>query len=200
MNSFKEVNENVVDNFVSVVQRIPFLEILGDGTTSKSLIENSEEEEIEGTGSGGGGHLFRMGSTQRKGSELTPHSTVRLIHQSANEYVLKHCDKFRESVESVDGFGLPRLNDAAICELCITFLKFREFKTGGIRTRLSGYATFSEGLQEYIDSFDLLDYVSVFWSYHLQKVPNALVNSSKTLLEYACSFLCDSPGNLEAWL
>lgn len=171
---FEDTKGKMISNLESVVQRIPFLEITRpDEECEESDDDPTDEEPTDD----------RIRNPSRA---MTPSSTVRLIHQSAKDYLLKTSTPFGGETES-KGLNLYKFDDSNIAGLCVTLLKFRDFATGPVRDCPEG-VRFVDYFQEYIEKFGLLEYASSFWSYHLQRVPEP-DDELKSLVN---SFACDS--------
>jgi hypothetical protein len=167
---FQDTRDKMIYNLDSVIQRIPFLEI----APPDEKCGNSRDE------------LADDWLTLHPSQTMTPASTVRLIHQSAKEYLLKSASPFGEET-SAFGSHLPKFDHTNIGSLCVTFLKFRDFSTGPLRDCPDG-VRFADYFQEYIEGFGLLEYTSSFWGYHLQRVEKP-DDELKSLVN---SFACDS--------
>lgn len=173
---FQDTKKRMFRNIESVVRSIPFLELVGpdDRPDDFSPFPTSDDTTIE-----------------NPHRPMTPSCTVRLIHQSAKEYLLAYADQLGDKADK-KGLQLPKFDDANIAGLCVTFLKFRDFEKGAVR-ECEG-APFSEFFQAHIESFDLLEYASSFWAYHLRRV-----EPDPELVSLVCSFACDSHNNIRSW-
>ncbi|KAF2497249.1 hypothetical protein BU16DRAFT_354597 [Lophium mytilinum] len=172
---FKDVKGKTPLNIESVVQRIPFLEII------------SPDEETEESDDGPSDNEFEPAQT------MSPSSTVRLIHQSAKDYLLKTSTPFGGEMEA-KGFTLPKFDDSNIAALCTTLLKFEDFSAGPVRECPDG-VRFADYFQDYIEGFGLLEYAASFWGYHLQRVSEP-DDALKFLVN---SFACDSPNHVRLY-
>ena len=172
----RDAKKRMFRNIESVVRRIPFLELVSadDRPDDFSPFPTSDGTAIE-----------------NPHSPMTPSCTVRLIHQSAKEYLLAYADRLGDKADK-KGLQLPKFDDANIAGLCVTFLKFRDFEEGAVR-ECEG-APFADFFQAHIESFDLLEYASSFWSYHLRRV-----EPDPELVSLVCSFVCDSHNNIRFW-
>lgn len=175
---FEDTKGKMISNLESVVQRIPFLEITRPDEECEESDDELTDEELADD---------RMWQPSHA---MTPSSTVRLIHQSAKDYLLKTATPFGGETERM-ALNLPKFDDYNIAALCVTLLKFRDFATGPVRDCPEG-VRFADYLQEYIEKFGLLEYASSFWSYHLQRVPEP-DDELKSLVN---SFACDSHNNV----
>ncbi|KAF2814859.1 uncharacterized protein BDZ99DRAFT_472230 [Mytilinidion resinicola] len=173
---FEDTKSKMIPNIENVVQRIPFLEIV-----------NPDEEHKESD------NEFSDNGMRQPSQAMTPSSTVRLIHQSAKDYLLKTATPFGGEMEG-KGRTLPNFDDSNIAALCTTLLKFQDFATGPVRECPEG-VRFVDYFQEYIEKFGLMEYASSFWGYHLQRVPEP----DDVLKSLVNSFACDSPNHVRAY-
>ncbi|KAF3105228.1 hypothetical protein TWF706_003541 [Orbilia oligospora] len=140
-----------------VIGRIPFLEII-----SAERFAESPEDDQE---SRWGFFIPRQAST--------PSCTVRFIHQSAREYILRSADNPPTEKTPDDGtrFAYPKLDDACIGNLCVNFLSFRDFDTGPVHQFDEGI-NFKEGFKKFLEDCGFLEYCASYWGYHLNRASN----------------------------
>lgn len=98
-----------------LVQRISFLEI----APPKELCEEFAQE-------------LTADGTWHSSQAMTPSSTVRLIHQSAKDYILGIVTPFGDETKTKDP-EILKFDDSDIAGLCVTLLKARDFATCPVR-------------------------------------------------------------------
>jgi len=175
---FEETKHRMIRNIEYEVQRIPFLEIANHTVRSDDFSQLLSPKEIK---------------DDAPQVSTVPPSTVRLIHQSAKEYLLNYLDH-PEDIEHRNELRLPKFGHADMAGLCVTFLKFNDFDGGPVRGRRDSIATLSEILKKQIESYDLLGYAANFWDYHLKQV-----EPSEKLMALVCSFVCDAHNHVRFW-
>ncbi|KAK6504426.1 hypothetical protein TWF506_002625 [Arthrobotrys conoides] len=141
-----------------VIGRIPFLEII----SAERFAESPEDDKDT-----------RWGFFIPKQAS-TPSSTVRFIHQSAREYILRSADNPAPTEKTPDNgtrFTYPKLDDACIGNLCVNFLSFRDFDTGP-KHQFDETENFKEGFKKFLEDCGFLEYCSSYWGYHLNRASN----------------------------
>jgi len=123
-------------------------------------------------------------------------STVRLVHQSAKEYLLEY--RMRLQIGQPSGLRMPELGHAEVAMLCITFLKFEDFSTGPLKSYgdKAKKSAFKEVLRIMVKSYGFLEYAASFWAYHLNKISQP----DKELAKFVCTFICDARNNVGFWI
>ena len=174
---FEDTKSKMILDLESAVQRIPFLEVVSPDEEYEDS-SDSESEEYDETDTEIG--------VQHPSRTMSASPTVRLIHQSAKDYLLKTATPFGGDIE-VKGLNVPKFDDSNIASLCVTFLRFHDFDTGPVRD-CPERMTITEYLQEYIEKFGLLEYSCSFWGYHLQHVREP----DDELKNLVNDFVCDS--------
>ncbi|KAF8243652.1 hypothetical protein K440DRAFT_38350 [Wilcoxina mikolae CBS 423.85] len=180
--SMKDIAGRRVFSIECEVQRIPFLEIVDaeDGPDEFQVYHLPEAKEVP----------YAYGTLIRA-------STVRLVHQSAKEYLLEYRMRLQE-IGQPSELRIPELGHAELASLCITFLKFEDFNTGPLQSRgnKAKQSTFTEVLRMKIKSYDFLEYAASFWAYHLNKLPGP----DEELAKFVCTFICDAHNNVRFWV
>lgn len=194
--SFEQCKERMVLNIEYEVQRIPFLEIV-DSTERQDDIAQTQQDTSQQQ------RMFIQ-------TENTYAPTVRLIHQSAKDYLLQYTH--RNTAEA----SLPKLLELGhgyMAGICITLLKLKEFSEGKVMTlaeliEFSGHSLDYENwgedmyislvrkaVKDTLQHYSLLGYAAIFWSYHFRVIPTP----TDDLLELGWSFLCGSWVNIYHW-
>ncbi|KAK6537325.1 hypothetical protein TWF694_011515 [Orbilia ellipsospora] len=161
-----------------VIGRIPFLEII----PADQFAESEEDAEENGPLAQG---VWRP----RRAS--TPSSTVRFIHQSAKEYILKSADTSYEVTSDESRFVYPKLDDACIGNLCVNFLSFKDFDSGPIR-EFKEPVRFQEGFRKFMEEYGFLEYSSSYWEHHL----NLALNLSEATKAHVADWICNRKNNM----
>lgn len=134
---------------------------------------------------------FPVKESQVEADELEDLSaTVRLIHQSAKEYL-------------VDSSGIPdslskyRINshmgNAEIARICLTYLLSQNFAVGPIRADSADLTKHTALLIRRLNRFGLLEYVSIHWPTHARDGEREDVNMQ------VCVFLRDNVNHYRSW-
>ncbi|KAI5778473.1 hypothetical protein EDC01DRAFT_674436 [Geopyxis carbonaria] len=182
--SLRDIESRRVYNIAGEIRRIPFLEIVEPGASPDELGRfQAPCQKEEGEPS----------ATQTPSS-----STVRLVHQSAKEYLLEFQSRLHE-IGQLNNLLIPEFGHAEMGILCITFLKFEELKEGVVLSRGEQVKkTISEVLEERIQSCGpFMKYAVLFWGYHLEKISEGHAELAK----FVCTFVCNSEmhNNLLFW-
>lgn len=129
--------------------------------------------------------------------------TVRLIHQSAKDYLLDRLFKLKEPI-SVFRIEPPK-GHLEISLQCLTYLLFDEFddkrKQSGLhgRTAAEAFGDDEDGsyeamvLQDKLERHPFLNYASVHWPFHVRQISPM---EGQEIIHLACKFLC-SPANFQ---
>lgn len=128
-------------------------------------------------------------------------STVRLIHQSAKDYLIAlNCLHNSYSIFGVD----PQIGHADIAQVCLTYLLRKEFSAGPVKledTDKSRSSCLDPGLKEALDKKladnDFLRYATLYWPCHVREASKE--NGGNDVINLACRFLTGAPAQLESW-
>ncbi|KAF3908292.1 hypothetical protein AA313_de0206413 [Arthrobotrys entomopaga] len=174
-----EMKKRINCDIERVIGRIPFLEII----SPEQLVESAEDDAENGQ--------VQM-NDWRPRQASKPSSTVRFIHQSAKEYILKSADTSYEEVSSDESrFVYPKLDDAIIGSLCVNFLSFKDFDSGPIR-EFKEPVRFQEGFRKFMDECGFLEYGASYWTYHL----NLASNLSDATKAHVADWICNRKNNM----
>ncbi|CAI6099559.1 unnamed protein product [Clonostachys chloroleuca] len=134
--------------------------------------------------------IITVGSSVSAGTNKDQSSTVRLIHQSAKDYLKPKLKSYEK----------------LIMRLCVTILKFEEFSDPSWQKIPPGYPSESDMadetvIQEFrsrLQSFDPLYYAVLFWFVHLQ----AVGNPDDSTIALVCSFIAERKirNNVRVWV
>ncbi|KAI9760618.1 MAG: hypothetical protein M1840_002375 [Geoglossum simile] len=125
-------------------------------------------------------------------------ATLRLIHQSAKEYLVDNDNKLREQLSK---FRVnPETGHAEMAQKCLTYLLFEDFKTGPIGLTAVGSTTDTDAelrklIQGKLASNGFLEYAALFWQVHVQQSSG----DNQIVTTLACEFLSDSSMQFESW-
>jgi len=126
---------------------------------------------------------------------MTPSPTIRLIHQSAKDYILKT----RALQGSRQGGplirGLSNLDDGDITAILVTVLKFSDFEHGPVREFPGSNERFGAAFQARIEEVGLLEYAAAHWFYHMRRV----ASPSDSLVLLVDSFAARPHNNVRFW-
>ncbi|KAK6505814.1 hypothetical protein TWF481_007705 [Arthrobotrys musiformis] len=174
----KDMRKKINYDIERVVGRIPFLEII----SAERFAETPEDEGVEGWGE----YVPRQASV--------PSSTVRFIHQSAREYILRSADSPTE--KSPESFTYPKLDDATIGNLCVNFLSFKDFDDGpNIHLKFKEPIRFRDGIKKFVEECGFLEYSASYWGYHLNRASD-LDESTK---EHVADWITNRKNNLRLY-
>ncbi|KAK6501769.1 hypothetical protein TWF481_009595 [Arthrobotrys musiformis] len=153
-----DMKKKINSDIERVIGRIPFLEIVSAERSTESI---EDEEDI-----------YSPAKFFLPQQASVPSSTVRFIHQSAREYILRSADASNEKTPD-DGttFRYPKLDDACIGDLCVNFLSFKDFDNGPMRD-FQEPIRFKESFKKFLDDCGFLEYCSGYWGYHLNRASN----------------------------
>jgi hypothetical protein len=174
---FKQTKQRMVRNIEYEVQRIPFLEIFNATARPNDISQLLSPIEVK---------------DDAPQITMTRFSTVRLIHQSAKEYLHQYLNHL-EDLGHRNELRLPKFGHTDMAGLCVTFLRFNDFNTKLLRTSGDLSAPLS-GILNKFECYDLLEYAISFWDYHLRQV-----EPDEELMALVCSFLCDAHDKLRFW-
>lgn len=143
----------------------------------------------------GGIEPSRMGDSM---DDLVPEdlgATVRLIHQSAKDYLL---DASGLLTPSLSRFRIEaNTGHMVIACTCITYLRFKDFAMGTVEgSGTDATESLKEIFDARIETNGLLRY-SLNWPHHLRRLEEW--EGSHTMAKLACDFLTKFPKNAEAW-
>ncbi|EPS41851.1 hypothetical protein H072_4227 [Dactylellina haptotyla CBS 200.50] len=162
-----------------VIGRIPFLEII----SAEQSLESDDDE----------GENRIHGWVPRRAS--APSATVRFIHQSAREYILKSADTpENKNLDDDTQFAYPILDDACIGNLCINFLSFKDFDNGPIR-EFKEPVRFKDGFKKFLEECGFLEYSSTYWAYHFNRASD-LNDATKA---HVADWICNRKNNIRIW-
>ncbi|KAF8246055.1 ankyrin [Wilcoxina mikolae CBS 423.85] len=128
-------------------------------------------------------------------------ATVRLVHQSAKDYLLDTHFKLKEplSMFRID----PLKGHKEIAETCLTYLRYDEFDDERFKNGHDSVAALTKdhdssyGLitAEMINKRPFIEYACFHWPAHVKQL--SPVNGGKDIIRLACEFILDSPNNFE---
>ncbi|KAK6362156.1 hypothetical protein TWF730_005853 [Orbilia blumenaviensis] len=178
----RDMKKKINCDIERVIGRIPFLEIISAERFSESTQDDHEKDASKPM------WMPRQASM--------PSSTVRFIHQSAREYILRSADALDEkkNLKEDTSFTYPKLDDACIGNLCVNFLSFRDFDNGPIR-QFKEPVRFKEGFKKFLEEYGFLEYSSSYWAYHLNRAPN-LDDATKA---HVADWICNRKNNMRVF-
>ena len=176
---FDEMKSRVNRDIERVIGRIPFLEIISADRADED--SNQYEDAHE--------------DSWLPKQAMAPSSTVRFIHQSAKEYILRSAENSdKKDAEKDADFKYPKLDDACIGNLCVNFLSLKDFEAGAVRKFEDG-VRFREGFKKYVNDYGFLEYCALFWAYHLNRAPNL----PEAVKANVGKWICDRKNNLRLY-
>ncbi|KAK6343107.1 hypothetical protein TWF718_008480 [Orbilia javanica] len=173
-----DVKKKITPDIDKVIGRIPFLEII----SAERFAESADDED-----SHWGVFIPRRARV--------PSSTVRFIHQSAREYILRSADSPSEKGPD-DGtrFTYPKLDDTCIGNLCVSFLSFKDFDSGPIRG-FKEPVRFNDGFKKFLEDYAFLEYCCSYWGYHLNRASD-LDDATKA---HVANWICNRKNNMRIY-
>jgi len=126
---------------------------------------------------------------------MTSSATVRLIHQSAKNYILKARVLQGGKQQGPLVRGVFNLDDADIAAALVTVLKFSDFENGPAREFPGSDERFGAAFQAHIEGFGLLEYAASYWCYHMRRV----ADPSDRLISLVDSFAARAHNNVRFW-
>jgi ankyrin repeat protein len=130
-------------------------------------------------------------------------ATVRLIHQSAREYLIDSHGRLNGPLLKfrVDN----RAGHSEIARTCLTYLLCRDFEGGPIKETIADSceptidptAVLEERIEQKLADHKFLDYATLHWPTHLRESSNT--DEGQRALLHACKFLSGFPMHLKGW-
>lgn len=150
-----------------------------------------------------------QGTDKRESNERTEgnqpddlDATVRLIHQTAKDYLLGRLRLEKFKFDQISG-------NRTIALACLRYLMFEEFGSGGVtsesittpRPASNCEPEAPQPIKEIVDKrlkgHELLNYAALHWCQHLRRLDSSQSNSEA--LQLACDLLIKFPKNLDSW-
>ena len=144
---------------------------------------------------------FEGWTEKEKNEDFT--ATVRLIHQSAKEYL----------IDSYSGLNSPlskfRISSQAghseIARTCLTYLLCKDFEGGPIEENnvddyepnIGPAATPATLLKQKLANNKFLEYAALHWPTHVQESSN--ISEGENVHIHACKFLSEFPKHFQSW-
>ncbi|KAK4205591.1 hypothetical protein QBC40DRAFT_291622 [Triangularia verruculosa] len=179
---FADSKPRRIANIEDFVRRISFFEIV----PPPERLDGGEEK---------GGNAASSGRPHFASHTMTPSPTIRLIHQSAKDYILKTTVSTEGRKGDLQPKDVPTLDDGDITAVLVTVLKYSDFENGAVRDIPGSDERFIDAFKGYIERFGLLEYAAYYWPYHMSR----MAMPSDELIRLVDSFVTYAQNHVRFW-